>query len=373
MILYYFANLIPHSKTRKKVRRNIKNFSIIGYVKNFIIAFKILRSKSTKRIALLELNRFHCECLYSIHSYLKSLDKEITIFTTKENKKLGIFSDEKIITITPEIIKILDRFKYFNDFDFIFVGSYFIDKSEKTAEQFFPNYLKTNKKFLVIDHAPGLLTSEKSNFANVKKFVLAEFLSKKYNLPYIYTSIFPEFKKFNRDYKKFISIGVIGRQTKRDMDSYINVIKKHKNIFSYLIASYIKKTYKPILNSLPNIEYHKKASFQKMFELCQKSTFLPFLIPINITDYFQRAISGSLNLSLGFQLIPIIDESTAKLYKFNSNNAIIYKENLEEAMLKALSLDEKEIKKMQNSLLEMNNILKQKSQINLENVINDSM
>lgn len=309
------------------------------------IIFKFKEIKTS--YCLFELNPFHIECLYSIYKFSKKRNKRITIFTTKSNIEKNIFFNKdnltKIYTITPIVIKILDLIKFFNVFDEIFVGSYFIWYSQKTIQYYFCNFLKSNNIIKCIDHDPTIHPMNTNN--NIKTYVLSEFLSAKFNRPYFYTFYYPTNVPISRDNNKLISVGVIGDKNRRDAETYLNILKNNSSIFSYIIASDIYGSYKNKLDNLQNIEYYCKAPFEKLFECCQNATFIPFLIHGDIINNYSNRITGNINLVYGFNLIPIIDEDFATMYNLTDNEAVLYsgKKELLDAIIYSSEMSNKKV------------------------------
>ena len=73
----------------------------------------------------------------------------------------------------------------------------------------------------------------------------------------------------------------------------------------YTAAATVRRLYEKKLN-IKNIEYYCKASFEKLYECCLNSTFIPFLIHDDIIDNYSNRITGNINLVYGFNLIPWI-------------------------------------------------------------------
>lgn len=361
----------------KKLRHSIKNrllkFKLRSVIDAPFCLIKILLSKKSRsRTALIELNPFHIECLYSMYYYALKIDKSISVFTTNENIRLNLFPKSvKVFRIYPWVIKVLDKLRYFNKCRSVIIGSYFVWLQQKTADTYLTNFIKTGKPVLAIDHAPEQHNNSRPVYKNVHLCVLAEFLSKKYNLPAVYTLVFPESAAPECDTNKFLSVGVIGDQSRRDMDLYLDWLNQNPNAFSYIISALIYPKYKTILNRLVNVQVYEKASFKTLFECCHKSTFIPFLIHNESLGYYENAISGNLNLALAFQIIPVVDSRLAKLYGLDSEAAVIYngKSDCEKALQCALQMSYTEICKKRDVLKNMYETLVQQAEQTIKNIL----
>lgn len=354
---HVFAKLItcfiyPKEK-RKQIRRVLYGLDAKFFILSPLYLARILFSNTGKTdLLLMELNPFHMECLYSVYEYLKGKYPKIIVLATPENISLKMFPENiRCLPVYPWIVRFLDRFGYFNRIKAIFAGSYFVWKQNQTIEKYFSKFLSTGKSLSAIDHAPGKWSPVHSSYKNVHQFVLANFLSKIYSLPPLYTCLFPsETSKINSDYK-FLSVGVVGDQTRRDMDTYIDWLAQAPDNNSYVICSSISKDYVEKLNK-DNVNLFVRASFSQLFQCCREAVFLPFLIHEDDLGYYEQAISGNLNLALGFGLIPIIDKRLADLYGFTDAEATIYngKRFFYQAMSEASSMSKAEILQKQKAL-----------------------
>jgi hypothetical protein len=123
-LIKFILFFIPIRSIRRAVKGYLSDFSLLGMLSSPYHALKIYQMQLAQtNVVLLELNKFHAECLYSIYYYFKKLKYKPVIFTVKENIELNLFCGEeaKIIMITPWIIKILDFFGYFG---YVFVPIY---------------------------------------------------------------------------------------------------------------------------------------------------------------------------------------------------------------------------------------------------------
>ena len=362
--------VIPFKQKRKQVRKFLMDFSFLEFFQSIIYAFIILYNKKYHATHyLIELNPFHTECMYSVfHVLPENIKKSIIILTRKENIELKLFPQYvKTKTIYPYTIKLLDKFNFFEKKS-IFVNSYLVWEQQKTIEYYFKNFIKNNKLYC-IDHNPEPYSHLKIN-QNIKKFVLADFLSIRFNHPSFYACFFPENENIENTNKKFISIGFIRDQSRRDMDTYFHTLETNPNMFSYIVGTTTTK-YVSKLNTLNNINYLGRASFPDMFKALQQSVFLPFLIHDKTLGYYQQAISGNLNLILGFALIPIIDERLAKLYNLPPEACILYRgvSGFENACKDALKLTETEIRQKRICVQRLKLELSNKNKLALQHFI----
>lgn len=364
--------IIYPKEKRKQIRRVLYGLDTKFLIFSPVYLARILLNKVGKTDLLLaELNPFHMECLYSVYAYLKDKYPQIIVLATPENISLKMFPENvRCLPVYPWIVRFLDRFGYFNQVKAVFAGSYFVWKQNQTIEKYFSKFLMTGKPLSAIDHAPGKWSQVRSPYKNVHQFVLADFLSKIYSLPPLYTCLFPsETSKIKGGYK-FLSVGVVGDQSRRDMDIYIEWLAQTPDNNSYVICSSIDKDYVKKLNK-NNVRLFVRASFSQLFQCCREAVFLPFLIHEDDLGYYEQAISGNLNLALGFGLIPIIDKRLADLYGFTDAEATIYngKSFFYQAIREAVNMPKSEILKKQEALRELKEKLTTKTMLEINKIV----
>ncbi len=348
---------IPCRKTRHRLRKYLEKLDIDGVMFAPVRITKILISAHKKNtVYLIEANPFNAECMYSVYKHFNKNNKNIIILTTKQNIKKNLFAKNvKMFCIKPMDLRFLDNINFFKNAKLVFVNSYFIWDRQSTADKFFTNYIKTGRPLLAIDHSPNLYDYKSPVPENVHRFVLSDFLRKKYDFPAFYTFDFPKTANINIFDKKFISVGVIGDILRRDTDTYLDILESKPNMFSYIISGMIFPGYRERLNKITNIKIFEQASFDELFKCCLKSTFIPFLIHDESLPLYRDRITGNINLVFGFGLIPIIDKKLAKLYNINNTTGILYngKKDLARAVNDALNLSVEEILSMRQNILNL--------------------
>ena len=86
--------------------------------------------------------------------------------------------------------------------------------------------------------------------------------------------------------------------------------------------------------------------------------------------YLNENVSGALQLSLGFSIIPLIDEKFSDTFGLNKNNSIIYKNNdLFSAMVKAINMDQNSYISLQNELTSLQMKYREESINNIKNYL----
>lgn len=351
---------IPHKKTRRQFRQWLENLDFATPLR--IIKIVCVRRHNT--IFLIEANPFHAECMYSVFKHFTENNQNVIILTTKQNIEKNLFpKNVKLYCIQPFDLRILDFIHFFNTAKSVFVNSYFIWKTQSTANKYFVNYIKKDKTLIAIDHAPNFYDYTLPVPENVYRFVLSDFMSKKYGYPVFYTFDFPASVNINVQNRKFISVGVIGDNLRRDMDSYLNILDTKPEMFSYIISSFIFPNYKIRLQNLKNIQVYEQASFSQLFECCRAATFIPFLIHDESLDLYKDRITGNINLVLGFGLIPIIDKKLATLYNITDDTGILYsgRKELNDAIERALHMPHDKIQQMRKNILKMAQNLRAKN------------
>jgi hypothetical protein len=342
-----------------------------AYLADIFRTISILIRIKKGGVAIVELNPYHMEIMYSIYDCCKS--RRVKIFTTRENIRICMFKgiDVDIVEITPRVVKYMDIFGFWNRFDGLLVGSWFVWQPKKTADRFFPRYLK-HRRMIVIEHAPGVFAPEYSENPNVRKIILSEALSKKYGFPSFYACVFP--KHFDSSVKKdidFLSIGIIGDPEKRDADIFIDFMARNPNARAYVIASLICGNYRERLSTV-NIPFSVKVPFDFMFDKLQHARFLPFLIHGDNMGYYKNAVSGNMNLALGFSIVPIIDKDLAKLYGFDETTAVMYDgaEDFDRAMISALNMPTEEYNRKVVALIRLRDRLIEHNTVLIESELN---
>lgn len=365
--------LIPHRKTRHRVRKWLETADIQSLLMTPCRILRILTAvRSHNRVFLVEANPFHIECMYSVYEHFHGQHEKVIILTTNQNIQKCMFADNvKIYCITPAVLSFLDRIKFFNRAKMVFVNSYFIWASQRTADTYFKNYIKTGRPLLAIDHAPNFYDWARPVPKNIHRMVLADFMSAKYGFPTFYAFSFPYTAEITTKDKKFISVGVIGDKSRRDMNSYLDILDKSPDMFSYIISAMIFPEYKQRLAGINNVSVFEQASFDTLFRCCRDSTFIPFLIHDESLPLYMDRITGNINLVLGFGLIPIIDKKLAPLYKINETTGILYNgaKELGDAIKRARLMTVDEIYKMRQNILNLANELRRANAETIDKII----
>lgn len=357
-------------------------------IKNYCSIYNLLTQNTNKSILIVELNNFHSEIFPSWLFYLRNLsfNDNICFAASSEVYKIDPFSlleknnlkDIKFYQIDPKIIISCYNIGLFRKFKKVIFNSeifYFslLDQYTNLLNVFVKKDNLKNSLFL--SHNILQTLTVKNNFINNKKqlLTLSPTIAKDAKIDFIVPLFNNNFINKNKQVsfmqsKVFVSCGNIKINCK-DSNSLLSALKKTTEINK--IINIIGKAPKQIIAN-KSINYHSNVDHLELKSILKKSHFVFFLLNEDISyQYKFNNLSGSLPIALNFNLIPIIEESFAKFYLLNKDNAILYqKGELYKAIIYASSVDYEKYLAMQNELYKLKQQVYNKSLENLNKLLN---
>ena len=375
----------------------VKNYKNEKYIKFFFIKKtipirnaglsenkKIFLNHNVRKqsVLIVEPNRYHSEILPAFIKYFQDLNYNVDLILRCENMKDLPFSDLSGVNIfqgEASHIKEMLKTKKIREYDFVFFSSsaFWEPGNKKQSYLQYLNFIpKAKKGILMVEHniIPYLAEYNEEKYLKQKRLFSCSELC---DVPMLSPSYYGNFKitqKSADNIVRFIVVGAVNQNLKDIkllLDSAKLLIKNNIKNFEIIIDG-------KGLASVPyelqdNITNNGRVKFDKLYSDMEEADYILFLLdeknPLH-ERYKQGTTTGSLNLSLGFKTLSIVNESFAKIYKLNDENAIIYNgDNLYNAMKYAIELPSEKYVEKQNNLKAMAEKVYQKSLKNLEEAI----
>jgi hypothetical protein len=333
---------------------------------------------SPNSVLMIEPNPFHDEILPGFCYYFNKLGFNATILLLHRNYKAKVFhlyekrKRPKVLCINEKLInKVI---KHSHKFDYVLLSSNNILNPKVNNQLFhdlFMQYAKGKKGSFIIEHyyqyqllsIPQIL-----QINGMHVFALSEW--KNSDIPMLNPNYFgPKLIKSKHKTLTFISVG--RRQYSILFDAVNKLIEMGYVDFQvFVIGRYLSKS--SFASNLPSqIKILGKLKFDALYHyLLQSDYFLP-LLGTNEDDnvYLNGQTTGSRQLILGFNIVPLIQTQFAEVYNFDNTNAIVYDDSLFEAMLQAINLPKEELLAKENSLRHLMEDVRNKSFNNLKSII----
>lgn len=386
-------NIKEIDKIKKKYIYYKKSKIKVFFRKEEIIEYN-LRKKNTKKVLIIEPTFSHQETIPSLIWYFNKLGVEVHILLRRGQKKSReiisyLTSIEDLnctffISLTEREADIISMFIKKSNYNTIFFNTLY----EYWLNDGFEKKLQTltdtgTKLILSYVHHEEKTSNCKLNVPKIDikhTFTLSKHLEEKYNRKTLAPIIFYNEQKNIKHKTKLICVGGFDT-TRRDYESLIDLcIDLNHNGFSknYEIkilgtpyngdSEFLKyKINISRFNLEKNIKLLGSVNFIRMFKELKESHYMLFLLNRNneyANEYLSNKITGSLNLALGFNTIPIIDEKFAN--SWGIKNASVVYSNYEEFLFQLTKI----IQKKQNYLLLSNNFKKIKTKLITESVNN---
>lgn len=329
-------------------KRIIKKHNFIEFFNNTI---------NKKTILIFESRNFHNECTPGYTKYFIDLGYNVDILMQYQG---------------------IDSFSYFND-------------NNENIRMFLYNKLreiKKRKKFNLSIKKYDYILLE--TFFKKEKKLFKELHLYNNNSIFIFHEIelfdkyFTKSKYFNKNRVWTLGNSSIGLQVNPHYFGNIPIKGKSKKT-KFFLTSTIKRDYKPLIESVNllhkenlnfeiivtgrvssfnsnrisanisnNFIFNHHVSYSKLYQLVDNSDYIIILLlPDNKYDekYKTKKVTGSYQLSLGFNKPCLINNEFADYYDLNSQNSLIYNnKNLYIAMKKAILMNNSEYKKIQHNL-----------------------
>ena len=329
-------------------------------------------------------SKSHSEVLPGYAKYLLDLGYHVSVLTTPQNIKDGLFSRFQNENLTINKISQKNIKKYFkkNDLSNVkgllttTIGKLCDSINYEDAYQAFSSNVDRTKLFFVeheIKHSVDagkwnekIITLRKMDYKSANSVVVN---------PHYFGNI--EITPKNSDITNFVTIGAL-RGKRKNASIIVDAIEE---LFSRGIENFkVTVIGKGKISDLPKnlhkyVDMKGRLPFDKMFAEIEKADFI-----LNAYDedneahkrYITTGTSGNFQLVYGFLKPCILLESFAQINDFNQENSILYKtkNDYADAMQRAIEMDNEDYAKMQNSLRSTVERIYNESKTNLERLIN---
>lgn len=323
---------------------------------------KKYNANKDKKVLIVEVNPCHAELLPSISKYFKDLGLDVDFLLNLEIHKQNPFYNLKskvnnIYYLHYKFIRIFLSSYLCKIYDLIFFVSsydYIINKTIPDSYSF--NYIP-KYGFLFMEHdynnIENCTNAHKDIYDESRVFVLGvnNKNDKITELPCIYYGD----RKIFFEYNEIISFVVAGMNS-RSIENYILIVERLlslelENFMFYILGSFDKKLIESKVNKKNLSSYIKvfgRVDFNTLYMYVEKGSFL--IGPDNIDYYFERRVSGSRQLSLGFGVPLIVNKSLAIDWGFSEDECVVYENELFEGILNAYSMNYEDYKNMKHSV-----------------------
>lgn len=304
---------------------------------------------SAGRVLIIEPTLSHQECLPALIYYFNELgigvdillrtharpERQIlpTLINNPMTKDCDVNFFYSACESTMEVIaSVLNKHPY----DYIYFGTLYSYWIEDNFWQFMTMIKKVNKKCFVTVHDWEKMENCPISYDIVNndcKFVLGKHVARAQNAPMVTSTIFFQNKSkaciedkkcnlvvvggfdiFRRDYGALLDAAIFIAEKNLNEKLRIHILgnsRPHaldfdhfkKNITRYGLDSIFKFTLRP--------------SFTQIFSAMQESHYLPLLVnprSIRSREYMKNKITGSINLAIGFGVVPIMDIRLAEAW-----------------------------------------------------------
>ena len=281
-------------------------------------------------VLIIETQACHGECIPSVVNYFKELGYHIDIWLSDKEFKLTPVLPEpglRIFQVSNEILYSLASLPLVKRYDYIFLNTEWDYDNQTSVDRSYLVNIIDKRKILYLCHRPELSYNYLPN--NSLKFTLGKISG--YTSEVLSCCFFRKiFKHHLNDQIKFVVVGNIERKRK-DFDLLIeavNYVSFHYPSIRFEINVIARVGEFKIPDNLNKyIKFLGCLSYQDMYEKIQNSDFLLPLFNSDIPEhsrYLNFGVSGSVNLSLGFNKPMIIERTFAEHFGFDDNSSIIY-------------------------------------------------
>lgn len=330
-------------------------------------------------------SKSHGEILPGYAKYLLDLGYEVSVLTTAENIKGGLFerfNDEKLFINKLGKNQVRKYFKKNNLSDVkgllvTTIGKLCDSVHYDDAYNSFNKDVDRKKIYFVEHEAKGsidngtwkedLITLRKLNYKNANSVVI--------NPHYFGEGVKVTDK--NEDVTNFITIGAL-RAKRKNSGMLVEAAEKlhNKGITNFRITVVGKGKLKDLPKHLRKyFDIKGRLQYGKMYSEIEKADYL--LTAYDSQNpahqrYVTTGTSGNFQLVFGFLKPCVIDTGFAEINDFNGDNAVLYNgvEDYANALERAINLSQAEYKNMQNCLKQTADRIYEESLNNLRGLIN---
>ncbi|TKZ35791.1 hypothetical protein [Brachyspira catarrhinii] len=371
--------------TIKKNKENIILYIINLFLFNKLIN-KLKKINNDKTILIIEANYYHGETLVSYAKYLLDIGYNIQFILNKNLEKENPFCRfnsnnvyVNYIYMSKPFLKMFLNNNFLSNYKLIFISTdwVYIDHDPFVIHKNIPHTIK-NKTIIIEHDAKNFAKENEENIIKENRlFTLLPRSYKEYTTKMINPNYFGEIKKTNNLNKNtivFIAVGVIHKGYKGHYVLEATIKKLLEcNIRNFRIDIVGYGDFEIDDSIKDYIRFKGRLGFEELYSSIELSQYLLFLLDPNNEEhnrYLNENVSGALQLSLGFSIIPLIDEKFSETFGLNKNNSIIYKNNdLFSAMVKAINMNQNSYISLQNELTSLQMKYREESIDNIKNYL----
>ncbi|MBR0457958.1 MAG: hypothetical protein IJJ26_01855 [Victivallales bacterium] len=323
-------------------------------------------------VLLAEPNAFHGEILPGFVAYFQELGYEVTVLTRYANWTDNPFcrfaKPPRRYCLTISGMRSVLRSRKIHEFEYVLITS---ARSFLQEYRYFWRYLDFLKTIPSGKHGYGLIEHDLSR-ASYKNFwdeisddapaaiqlrehtfLLTSRTWRGHKIPMLNPHSFGDVKHIGSEGKRvFVTVGGLNGKS-RDFQTLFDALSQlgRQDEFELWVVGRVKA--EGFAEKCPaNVHATGYLSFAEMYTLLEKADFLLALLdPEAQAIYRDGCTSGTRQLALGFQLIPVIHQAFAEPYGFSDENAILQKDNdLAAAFRTALDLSPEQLQHKRDAL-----------------------
>lgn len=366
-IITIFGLRIKIKRTKK--RKNITNIDI--------------RDKS---VLLVEINRYHGECLPGMAKYFIDLGYNVDVLMSNEEAQLNPFSDFKndklkIYALKSSAIKEILCSDIMERYDHLYINSNVV-KGVPVGEYLGNDIKYPSGKIITLCH--DIKSKDEINFntENASIISLLDFPNvNNKEIRKVNTHYFKDIVKHEKNkIVKFIVVGNIEAKRKNHnllIDAVSQLLSENITNFRIVVVSRIGNLEIPKeLN--PFFEIKGRLSYEAMYKELEKADFfLTLFDPDNVEHnrYLTTGASGSYQLIYGFNLPCLLPyKFQVDINGFNNQNSIGYADNNHfcKAMKMAIQMNNEKYNEYKNNLMSLANEIYKTSLNNLREILDEN-
>jgi hypothetical protein len=336
-----------------------------------------------KTVLLVEPNEFHAETLPGYCYYLKQLGFNVVLLARRKNCKSGVFSRmgksemPKVYSVGLLAMRYCLKLSQLNKYDFVFATSTVLAEKHGFFG-LFVDYLGHTPAgrfgYFVIEHNfPSLKKAIEDGRVDIEQvFLLSPYQTQRYKVPMLNPNYFGRVHNCRAsDKTTFITVGTVTSRN-RNFSELVEAVRQlaHEGLTNFDVLIVGRCAEPGMLSGFPGqIKFLGFLDFGKLYGALEKADYyLTLLDPDNDGNrrYLAGETTGSRQLILGFNLVPVINEVFARAYLFNETNAVTYgKAGLVNAMRDAIQMTDLEYNNRRRNVISLAESVREESLTNL--------
>ncbi len=361
----FFSKL--YKKVRSSVLRELK-LRILPSLKSALYYNQIISAitaSNSRRVLLVEFNPYHGEVLLGIYLLLQSMGYTVLVVANKGlNGRFGspfcTIPDAPIVYLPLGEILHLLSLDTLSCFEFVFVTTCVVNAPELGITNpfccLYPNGTCAKRGYVALVHDLSDVMATQGPLNRCRYAALNAWPDYK-EYPMIAPVSFGavnERAKSRPKVPKFVTVGRF-ESSVRDvniLETWLNGIHPETKFEIHVIGSYDSASRARFSDK--RLIFHGRVPFDVLYRICSECEFILPLLNDSIPShqpYRRSTTTGSRQLILGFELLPVIQKPFAAAYRFDERNAFIYDGNdMSGAMQCAIDARMEELESMRANL-----------------------